>query len=84
MNNDDADMNTGDLREQEDPRFKHRRLDWDVKGLIAVLAVFGAFAIQTILIIRNDTLDMPPWVVGLVSAIVAFYFGARSNGLNKK
>ena len=70
------DVNT----QGEDPRFKHRRLDWDVKGVIAFMAVFGAFALQATLIINHDPSEMPPWVVGLVSAIVAFYFGARTNG----
>ena len=78
---DDAEANSGDVKKEEDPRFKHRRLDWDVKGVLAIMAVLGAFAIQGVLIATHDTNGMPPWTVGLVSAIVAFYFGARGNGL---
>ena len=76
----DADTNSGDVKQDEDPRFKHRRLDWDIKGVLAILAMFGAFGIQITLIIGGSSSDMPPWVVGLVSAVVAFYFGSRGNG----
>jgi hypothetical protein len=55
-----------------------RRLDWDLKGVLAVLSIVGALAIQTVLIASNRTDAMPPWVVGMVMAVVAFYFGTKT------
>jgi hypothetical protein len=70
----------------EDPRFKRRRTIPDPRGVLAVIAVIAAFALQGYITwsctgVSNCDNTMPPWVVGLVSAIVAFYFGYKaSNG----
>jgi hypothetical protein len=69
----------------EDPRFKHRRTMPDPRGLLAVLSVIAAFALQGYITwactgVPNCDTTMPPWVVGLVSAIVAFYFGYKASG----
>jgi len=71
---DDADMSND---HGEDPRFKRRRAAVDPRAVLAVFAVIGAFAVQFVLIFQGDSADMPPWVVGLVSSIVAFYFGSK-------
>ena len=63
---------------------------FDPRAVLATVAVLSAFALQGYITfachggsatsINPPACDstMPPWVVGLVSAIVAFYFGARS------
>ncbi len=53
-------------------------MKYDPRGVLAVIAVIGAFALQGYLTYTGSTADMPPWVVGLVSAIVAFYYGYKS------
>ena len=76
------DLDNEDLHVGRDAknRLYRRRIDWDVRGILAIFAVIGAFALQAVMIVRGDAGDMPPWVVGLVSAIIAFYFGSRSSG----
>ncbi len=51
---------------------------FDPRGILAVLAVICAFALQGYLTYQDSTAQMPSWVVSLVSAVVAFYFGYKS------
>ncbi len=53
---------------------------FDPRGVLAVIAVISAFALQGYITYHGLTQDMPPWVVGLVASIVGFYFGAKKNG----
>ena len=66
----------------EDPRFRHRRLDWDIRGVLAVMSLFGTFgyAIAVMVISGNYTVEIPPWMPTITGTVVAFYFGGRSNG----
>jgi hypothetical protein len=54
----------------------------DPRAVLAVVAVIGAFVLQFYLVFlaahtTGPSTEMPPWVVGLVSSIVAFYFGSK-------
>lgn len=51
---------------------------FDPKWWLACLALVGSFSIQALLLWQGNVNDMPPWIVGLVSAIVAYYFGYQS------
>jgi uncharacterized protein YcfJ len=66
----------------EDPRFKHRRIDWDVRGILAILAVIGAFGLAGAQLFLGLGSDIPAWAATLVGAVAGFYFGSRggSNG----
>lgn len=66
----------------EDPRFKHRRVDWDVRGILAVLAVIGAFGLAGAQLALDLTSDIPAWAATLVGAVAGFYFGSRGGGGN--
>lgn len=59
-----------------------RRLDLDVRGVLAILALMGAFTLAFVqLLTRAGTADIPAWAATTVGAIVGFYFGGRgSNG----
>lgn len=61
------------------PRVQKSRRD--PRWVLATLCILGAFALQATLTWRGDEQDMPAWVVGLVSAVVSYYYGAR-NGKN--
>ena len=63
-------------------RLKRRRVDWDVRGILALLALIGAFAIATVQLVQGHTADIPAWMATTVGAVVGFYFGGRgsSNG----
>ena len=71
-------MNDAANNHGEDPRFKRRRSLPDPRGALAVIAVLAAFSLQFYLIYLGSASDMPPWVVGLVSSIVAFYYGQKT------
>ncbi len=51
---------------------------FDPRGVLAVIAVISAFALQGYMTYMGNGEDMPSWVVSLVSAVVAFYFGYKS------
>ena len=70
-----------------------KRLDWDVRGFLAVGGLIGAFIIATSQIVvaalagRFTTIDtiskaaeIPTWLATMVGAIIGFYFGARAGG----
>lgn len=64
----------------EDPRFKHRRVDWDVRGILAILAVLGAFSLAFTQLTLDLGSDIPAWAATLVGAVAGFYFGSRGGG----
>lgn len=70
------------MSNSEDPRFKHRRVDWDVRGILAVLSVIGAFGLASAQLFLQLSADIPAWAATLVGAVAGFYFGSRagSNG----
>ena len=70
------------MTEHEDPRFKHRRIDWDVRGILAVLAVLGAFGLAGAQLAQGLSADIPAWAATLVGAVAGFYFGSRGGGSN--
>ena len=69
----------------EDPRYKKRRLDWDVRGVIAILLVLGTFSYAGVqlLVTGNPSTDIPLWMPTLTGTVIAFYFGGRMNGGSK-
>lgn len=58
----------------------HQRGHLDVRGLLAIMAVTGAFALAGVGLWLKGTGDVPSWASGLVAAVVTYYFIARSNG----
>jgi hypothetical protein len=64
---------------QPERRRRRARLDLDVRGVLAILALMGAFtlAFVQLLVLDNRTADIPAWAATTVGAIVGFYFGGR-------
>jgi len=67
-------------------QLSRRRIDWDVRGILALLALLGAFAMAGAQLYRGDTADIPAWAATTVGAIVGFYYGGgrSSNGDRRK
>lgn len=59
-----------------------RRVDWDVRGIIAIMAVVGAFglAIAQLLLGHEAGADIPAWAATLVGGVAGFYYGSRGGG----
>jgi hypothetical protein len=63
-------------RRREDFKIQYH-LD-DVRGLLAIIALVGAFALAFAqLFLKDGTSDIPTWAASTVSAILGFYFGGR-------
>jgi len=73
---------THGLGPSEDPRFKHRRVDWDVRGIIALIVTVGVFGIASLQVLTDhpDGATIPAWAAGLVTGVNVFYFATRGNG----
>ena len=75
----EAQRHADDAAARHTERLRRRRVDWDVRGILAILALLGAFAIAFVqLIIRQDA-NIPAWAATTVGAIVGFYFGGRGS-----
>lgn len=48
------------------------------RGVIALVAIAGTYALALAGLIFHDSADLPAWAIGLTSTIVAFYFGERA------
>ncbi len=59
---------------------RRSRLDLDVRGIIAILAMLGAFGLAFVLLLDGKPPDIPAWAATTVGAIVGFYFGSRGGG----
>lgn len=60
----------------------------DFQGILALLVLLGAFALQAVILFLDTTGDqvatIPSWVTGVVMAIVGFWYGQSSNSGDKK
>ena len=54
------------------------RVDWDVRGILAILALLGGFTLAGASMLTVGTADIPAWAAATVSAVMGFYFGSRS------
>lgn len=62
-----------------------KRLDLDVRGLLAIFAVIGTFALSAAGLVLQHSAEIPAWAAAMVASIVGFYFGSKagpSNGAN--
>jgi hypothetical protein len=60
------------------------RFDLDVRGMLAILALIGSFALAFVQLILRGNADIPAWAAAVVTGIAGFYFGSRSGGDNGK
>jgi hypothetical protein len=56
------------------------RIDWDVRGILAILSLIGAFGLAAGQMLMGDGNEIPAWAAAVVSAVMGFYFGSRSSG----
>lgn len=56
------------------------RLDWDVRGIIAILSVFGVFTLAGLRLVLYGDADVPAWAVAITVSVNTFYFATRQNG----
>jgi hypothetical protein len=56
-----------------------RRIDWDVRGILAILALVGAFALAFVQLVftPDKSAEIPAWAAAVVSGVTGFYFGSR-------
>lgn len=69
---------------------RRKRLDFDVRGLLAIITVVGfflmIFAQLVIAVLQGQTVTaersvrIPAEVAAVVTGVAGFYFGSRSNG----
>lgn len=58
------------------------RLDLDVRGILALAALIGAFGLSFTQLFLLGSADVPAWVSAIVAGVAGYYFGARSGGTN--
>ena len=63
-----------DLRKIE----RSRHFDLDTRGLLAVMALVGAFSLAFFQLALKGTADIPAWAAAVVTGVAGFYFGSRS------
>lgn len=61
---------------------RRRRLDLDVRGILAVIALVGSFALGFVQLFMRGNADIPAWAAAVVTGIAGFYFGSRGGGGN--
>lgn len=87
------------VREHAKEELKLRRrqqFDWDVRGMLAILCVLGAFALafaQLLVValratspveVLKSAAEIPAWAAAVVAGVTGFYFGSRGGGNGKE
>lgn len=82
----EAERHASDAAARHTERLGRRRVDWDVRGILALLALLGAFSLAFAQLVRGGDANIPAWAATTVGAIVGFYFGGRgsTNGDRRK
>lgn len=66
---------------REQAKFERRkRMDWDVRGILAIMALFGSFALAGAQLAQGRTAEIPAWAAAVVAGVTGFYFGSRGGG----
>lgn len=73
-----------ELKREEIKLARRRHFDLDVRGILALMAICGAFGLSITGMLTNHlpNAEIPAWVVALVSGVTGFYFGSRAGGSN--
>jgi hypothetical protein len=58
-----------------------RRIDWDVRGILAILSLVGAFALAFTQLVIGQTAEIPAWAAAIVAGVTGFYFGSRGGSI---
>ena len=74
------DVVLGELQKIVEKSLKRKKLDLDVRGVLAILALLGAFGLAFALLFRGAAPEIPTWAAALVSGVTGFYFGSRAGG----
>lgn len=75
----EAERHAEDAASRHTERLKRRRVDWDVRGILALLALLGAFGMAFAQLAARGDANIPAWAATTVGAIVGFYFGGRGS-----
>ena len=64
-------------------RLFRRRIDWDVRGILAILSLLGAFALAftQLAFSPEHSAEIPAWAAAIVAGVTGFYFGSRGGGM---
>jgi len=78
FDNEDAHMGS-----DKEGRIFRRRIDWDVRGILAILSLLGAFslAFTQLVITPEHGAEIPAWAAAIVAGVTGFYFGSRGGGM---
>lgn len=56
---------------------RRKRFDLDVRGLLAIFALLGAFSLAFVQLATGVSAEIPAWAAAVVSGVTGFYFGSR-------
>lgn len=78
FDNEDAHMG----QDAQGRKFR-RRIDWDVRGILAILSLLGAFslAFTQLVLSPEHSAEIPAWAAAIVAGVTGFYFGSRGGGM---
>ena len=60
-----------------------RMIDWDVRGILAILSLVGAFALSFTQLIVGGSAEIPAWAAAIVAGVTGFYFGSRGESSSR-
>lgn len=81
----EAERHAEDAAGRHAERLQRRRIDWDVRGIIAILALIGTFTLAGAQLLLGHSADIPAWAAALVATVTTYYFVSRgSNGQTRR
>lgn len=63
--------------EKQKKQAQQGRLDLDMRGILALVGLLGAFGLSFSQLFLQGSADVPAWVSAIVGGIAGYYFGSR-------
>lgn len=64
---------------QQRKAFRQKRLDLDVRGILAIMSLLGAFGLAFLQLQSPlASAEIPAWAAAIVAGVSGFYFGSRA------
>lgn len=80
----EAEHHANEAAQRHSERLHRRRIDWDVRGILAILSIVGVFALAGVNLVYKGDANIPAWAATIAATISTYYFVTKAANGNRR